>query len=105
MIHTDDFRDYAWADVPFRAIDEIDTMGTGSRFVIEGMQVPRTLRKGLVVDAVLWLPQELEHNSKGQMAMGKAASTVLAEWSVTHQDVPLLTAPPVQKNEDPEDED
>ncbi len=102
-LHTDDFRYQAWADVPHAAIEAVkNAVGDDKRFVIEGMTVPRALRKGMEVDVVLWLGQELEENSKGQKSFGKAARTVLDEWHETHQGVPILEAPRVATDDDDE---
>jgi adenylate kinase family enzyme len=55
-------------------------------FVIEGMVVPRALRKWLAsnpegrpVDEVIWMGSPRIETSKGQDAMGKGAETVMRE--------------------------
>lgn len=55
-------------------------------FVMEGMVVPRALRKwlkanpeGRPVDEVLWMGKPKVETSKGQDAMGKGAETVMRE--------------------------
>lgn len=89
VIHTDDWKDQPWAEVPelVRAACE----QAGGAFLVEGVQVPRTLRKGLEVDAVVYLSQPQATQTKAQLAMGRALTTVLSEWSSTHPNVPILT--------------
>lgn len=55
-------------------------------FVMEGMVVPRALRKWLAanpegrpVDEVIWMGKPQVETSKGQNAMGKGAETVMRE--------------------------
>jgi adenylate kinase family enzyme len=57
-----------------------------SAFVMEGMVVPRALRKWLAahpegrpVDEVLWMGDPKIETTKGQNAMGKGALTVMRE--------------------------
>jgi hypothetical protein len=70
---------------------EVVRRGIGlKRFVFEGVRVAHALRKGLVVDAVVWLGQPKGELTAGQVAMHKAVRTVLAEWRVTHRDVPVI---------------
>ena len=104
VFHTDEHKHLAWEAVPHAVIAEILNESAIKQFVVEGVQVPRTLRKGLEVDAVLWLNEALEPNSKGQEAMRKGCQTVLAEWYATHKDVPVLQAPAVKTSEDNDDE-
>ncbi len=79
------------------------------KFVVEGMTVPRALRKGMKVDAVIWLNTPKVDQTKGQVTMGKAARTVFNEWRAANPDVPIY-AEPVERyspfeeeNEDSED--
>lgn len=101
IVHTDDFRNYTWGDVPHKVIDEVAKMDD-KKLLVEGIQVPRCLRKGLSVDCVIWLGQELEPNSPGQRAMSKGSRTVLDEWKKSHPEIPILDAPPVAMDDDDE---
>jgi len=78
---------YPWAEIPAMLIAEAALF---PRFVIEGVQVPRALRKGLVVDAVLWLDTPLADRSKGQDSMAKGVASVFAEWRSTMPHVPVV---------------
>lgn len=102
VYHTDDHRGLAWEAVPHAVIAEVlDQTGGGREpFVVEGVQVPRTLRKGLVVDAVVWLDEPLEEESKGQATMRKGCATVLADWFKDNKDVPVLQAPRVSQTQE-----
>lgn len=74
VFHTDDLRSIAWADVPLAVIAAI---GENPRFVVEGVQVARVLRKGLEVDLVLFLSKPKVERTAGQESMAKAVRTVL----------------------------
>lgn len=107
VISTDDYRRRSWSAVPHAVIaDVLDLVHDKEtpRFVVEGVQVPRTLRKGLEVDCVVVLAEPLAEQTPKQIALGKGLMTTLADWFKDHKDVPVLQAPPVAK-EEAEDED
>ncbi len=85
--HTDDYMQYAWEDVPPLVIHKLANV---PRFVVEGVQVPRCLRKGLRVDAVVWLDQPLVPLSEGQRTMMKGVRTVFLQWCATNENVPVI---------------
>ncbi len=104
-IHTDDYRHRSWEAVPHAVIADILELDDPERFIVEGVQVPRTLRKGLKVDVVVVLMEPLETLSTRQEGMRKGVVTVLADWFKDHKDVPVLQAPAVtdiekEKNEE-----
>ena len=66
-----------WSEVPYGVLEALE--GSES-FIVEGVQVPRTLRKGLEVDVVLYMPQPRHELSSGQAAMAKGLNTVLLKW-------------------------
>ncbi len=90
VIHTDDWMDWPWAQVP-------ELVGVAcsqhEQFVVEGVQVPRTLRKGLVeVDAVLYLTEPKTEQTPAQRAMGAGVvHKVLDEWAQEHPEIPIVT--------------
>jgi hypothetical protein len=84
--HTDDTMNQPWGDQPALYIDACRGV---SRFVIEGVQVARCLRKGLEVDAVIVLSEPKKPQSIGQKAMGKAVHSVFEEWRAAHPRVPV----------------
>ena len=100
VIHTDDYRTRSWEAVPHAVIADIrdleaDSLSRGNRWIIEGVQVARALRKGLEVDVVLVLNEPLEDLTTRQEGMRKGVMTVLASWFADHKDVPIMQAPPV----------
>lgn len=110
VIHTDDYRTRSWEAVPHAVIADIrdleaDSLSRGNRWIIEGVQVARALRKGLEVDVVLVLNEPLEDLTTRQEGMRKGVMTVLADWYKDHKDVPILQAPAVADIEKNETED
>lgn len=110
VIHTDDYRTRTWEAVPHAVIADIrdleaDSLSRGNRWIIEGVQVARALRKGLEVDVVLVLNEPLEDLTTRQEGMRKGVMTVLADWYKDRKDVPILQAPAVADIEKNETED
>lgn len=108
VVGTDDYRNRSWAAVPHAVIaDVLDLVHDKEtpKFVIEGVQVPRALRKGLEVDCVVVLMEPLAEQTPRQIALGKGLMTTLADWFKDHKNVPMLQAPPVTDldKEEPEE--
>ena len=80
-VHTDDYRHLPWSEVPGAVLEALE--GSES-FIVEGVQVPRTLRKGLEVDVVLYMPHPRHELSSGQSAMAKGLHTVLLDWRANY---------------------
>jgi predicted GTPase len=78
VIPTDSYMDLPWEDVPAKVIEAAGA--AGGRFVVEGVQAARALRKGLEVDAVIVMTQPKTALTSGQAAMGKGVMTVFEEW-------------------------
>jgi hypothetical protein len=74
VIHTDVWQGVEWKKQPELIIAACLTL---DRFLLEGVQVPRALRKGLAVDALVWLDAVGSKQTPQQQAMGKAIATVL----------------------------
>lgn len=88
VIGTDDYKSLPWSNVPHKMI--ADVAGLDS-FVIEGVQVARALRKGLRVDAVVYLTAPKVRDRKpGQIAMAKGVRTVFDEWNASNESVPVF---------------
>lgn len=105
-IHTDDYRTRSWAAVPHALIaDVLDLAEDTPKFIVEGVQVARALRKGLEVDVVLVLNEPLTELTTAQEGMRKGVMTVLADWYKDRKDVPILQAPAVADIEKNETED
>jgi hypothetical protein len=69
---------HEWDAMPEAVKAACDGMGT--RWVVEGVQVARALRKGLQVDAVVHLRGARDVLSPGQETMAKGVGTVLRDW-------------------------
>ncbi len=77
-----------WPEVPYKII--IDTTGCAA-FVVEGVHVARALRKGLEVDAVVYLTRpKVKERKPGQVAMAKGVRTVFDEWHAANRHVPVF---------------
>ncbi len=50
-------------------------------FIVEGVRAAHALRKGLVVDLVVWLDTPRAELSEGQKTLEKATRTVFEEWA------------------------
>lgn len=78
VFHTDDLIGVVeWADQPEHVNRLLAPLG---RWVVEGVQVARSLRKGLLPDAVVVLMRPKVPVSKGQAALGKAVTLWLRDW-------------------------
>jgi len=78
IIHTDDYAHLAWKD---QATAPLIKTATLDKFLIEGVQVPRALRKGLEIQIVICLGMSLEPLNTYQAGTAKSIRTILAEWS------------------------
>jgi len=59
-------------------------------FIVEGVQVPRALRKGMKADAVIWLDRPHQQLTPGQESMAKGCKTVLREWQIDKPFTPVI---------------
>lgn len=91
ILHTDDHMNHEWS----KQSENLVTMANAQegKFCVEGMTVPRALRKGMKIDAVIWLNSPKVEQTKGQVTMGKAARTVFNEWRAANPDVPVYAEP------------
>jgi hypothetical protein len=104
VIHTDSYKGLDWSEASAMVAKIVNE--TPGKVVIEGVAVPRALRKGMDVDAVISLSRmdkgsvvgALEPLSSGRLSMGKSVHTVLDEWKQSNPDVPVLYAPPAAPN-------
>jgi hypothetical protein len=88
ILHTDDLIHEKWEDVP--GIVRLRLAGLAA-FVVEGVQVPRALRRGLEVDAVVWLRSAKVPLTPGQRTMAKAVGTVFEQWrAISAGRVPVI---------------
>jgi hypothetical protein len=80
--HTDDVMDLGWSEASAEVATWFDEPGP---WVIEGVAVPRALRKWLAAnegkpcDVVCWLEHPVEPQSKGQAVMAAGCAKVWSE--------------------------
>jgi hypothetical protein len=87
VISTDSYMDMPWGDIPHKVIADI---GDAEAFVVEGVQVARTLRKGLKVDAVVYLTRPKAEVKREHVAMAKGIATVMRDWLPGAHGVPVF---------------
>jgi hypothetical protein len=77
VYRTDDWQVIEWAHVPDAIIDQLESIDS---WILEGVQVPRCLRKGLKPNVVIWLDKPHVALSSGQRSMAKGCRTIYEEW-------------------------
>jgi len=84
VIHTDDYIERGWSGASQEIADLLDS--PGNDLVVEGVAVPRALRKwlkanprGRPIETLVVLTEPHEELTKGQASMGKGIETVLKE--------------------------
>ena len=77
IVHTDDYKHLDWSECSRYVCALVNEMK--GPLVVEGVRVPHALRKGMLVDAVIWLDQPLMALTRGQRAMRDACNTVMME--------------------------
>lgn len=83
----EDFRAFDIATIPEAMIGA--TNGK-SRFIIESVHLARALRKGMQVDAVIYLHKPRVPRIKGQITMAKGVHTVFKQWRDANRGVPVF---------------
>lgn len=78
IIHTDDFAKLGWSEASAAVVKHCNELPP--YFLVEGVAVPRALRKGLKVDCVIWLVGAHDTLTVPQESMAKACKTVFEEW-------------------------
>jgi hypothetical protein len=87
----DDLIALGWSEAS-EALAEQVNKHTGP-LVVEGVQVPRALRKGMRVDCVIWLSHPHVALTKQQEAMAKGCGTVMREWLGDREMIPIEGVP------------
>lgn len=77
VIHTDSYNGEEWDALPGLLIDA--TQGK-ERFVIEGVHAARALRKGMQVDAIVFIDEPVVERNPGQAAMAKGIRTIFNDY-------------------------
>ena len=89
LIHTDAWKGELWDLQPGLIIAACAPL---ARFVVEGCQVPRALRKGLEVDCLIWLRNPVAERTDKQKAFGKGVTTVF-ESIAPKLTIPVIACP------------
>ncbi len=76
-----------WEETPHVIIDVLHHF---ERYIVEGVQVGRALRKGLKPDIVIYLSHPHVEMSKGQITMAKGCETIFSDWVSTDHGVTVL---------------
>lgn len=84
VVATDDLMGLPWTAIPAAVISRASM----DRCVVEGVQVARALRRGLEVDAVVYLLTPKVQLSPGQLSMGKAIHTIFTQWELATRGQP-----------------
>lgn len=87
VIGTDDYKGIPWEVIPERMIADVIGKDT---FVIEGVMVARALRRGLIVDAVVYMTLPKVKQLPGQVAMTKGVLTIFKQWRTQNMGIPLF---------------
>jgi dephospho-CoA kinase len=95
VIHTDDFRDLPWADIPREVIRAVAELGP--RWCVEGCLVARALRRGLRPDVVIVLDKPRVRLNPKQAEFTRGVITILREVR-RGSDVPFI-APEVTRGQ------
>lgn len=75
------------------------------KVLVEGVVVPRAIRKGMKVDVVIVLKEPVINRLPGHERMEKGVMTVLREVAQMFPGLPILTAPPPPPNYKEDDEE
>ncbi len=88
IIHGDDYiKDFEWSQQSAMLANLVNEMPNS--LIIEGVVVPRAIRKGMKVDCVVYLVKIWEELTNKQVAMGKGIVTVLNEVSEMFPELPI----------------
>lgn len=93
VYHTDDYRHMEWSEASFFVCELINQKR--GPLIVEGVRVPHALRKGMIVDCVIWLDQPLEKLTERQRGMRNGCITVMDEVRPNLR-AHWLFAPPAQ---------
>jgi len=76
VFHTDDVADWPWPDQPAEIIERVSKMVT-PLVVVEGVQVPRAIRRGLQCEWLVILDTPVAPQTPKQIEMTKGINTVI----------------------------
>lgn len=82
MFHTDDYRDMPWGNQP---VELIKAIGDLDKFVIEGVTVPRLLKRGLQIDLLIILTKPNYVLTKNEEKLWKNMQPSLRRWLLSNK--------------------
>ena len=89
VIHTDDYADaYEWEELPWALLSAVRGE---DRWVMEGVQAARALRKGLEADAVIYLDGSVKELKPRQEGLRKSVAQWFTDRHDEHPDVPTFS--------------
>lgn len=91
VFHGDDHIALGWSESSLAMARDVESRP--GPLVVEGVQVPRALRKGMTVDVVIWLERPYTPQTPDQAIMAKGCRTVFDEWRASNPTVPVVYAP------------
>lgn len=91
VFHGDDHIALGWSQASEHLAAQVNA--AAGPLVVEGVQVPRALRKGMRVDVVIWLERPYVAQTPEQAIMAKGCRTVFDEWRSANPTVPVVYAP------------
>lgn len=89
VLHTDERCGLPWSEQPAALIA---ACAQHDRFVVEGVQVARALRKGLQIDVLIWLVRPMAERTPQQVALAKGVATVI-ESIRAELEIPIVVVP------------
>jgi len=90
FLATDAFMKEPWADAPLLVIAALEGR---DRYLVEGVNVGRALRKGLAPDVVIWFHKAHVDLTPGQAVMAKGCRTIFTSWLAMDTKVEVLGWP------------
>jgi hypothetical protein len=98
VLHGDDYIHLGWSESSQALCDAANAIY--GPVVIEGVQVPRALRKGMRVDVVIWLDEPLmtpneRHIARRHNTMKEGCWNVMQAWRAANPAIPFLIPAPV----------
>lgn len=91
VFHGDDLIRLGWSAASETLAYDVNQLD--GPLIVEGVQVPRALRKGMSIDGVIWMRTPWGEQTREQAAMAKGCETVFNEWRQANPDVPVLVGP------------
>lgn len=90
VLHIDTLRKNDWEMIPSIVCSRLSTKES---FIVVGVQVPRCLRNGLEIDALVWLDTSRKVRTNRQHGVGKGTRKIMHHWRHLHPEIPVYFSP------------